>query len=474
MKKIPFALLALGSAIIFSAGLTSCGDASSSQADGVTLSGFSDLANSKNYTAVKGYASSNLRQGKTSPVSVGNLTDGDTSVQSYIIANTTDASNPDTHPWFAVDLGEVKSFNKVKVTPGAGQDADGSYPDAYPVKYKIQMSKTTSAAAKPDDVATFDWITIAEVKDGTLSAKSTSFERKASRWVRILVDEYNGDYCALLELSVFAPDATKSLDSLGKEINVLFVGNSLTYYNNMWNLFEGISLFKGKNVHATAVTYGGKSLEYHSTSHNAETAIKAGNFDFVVLQDICGSFENAKLERGSAAIIPIVKEANPDAKLVYYATWPKNSVKETRTAEFTICYLNKAQKYEALIAPAGEAFYDLSKTNEKSYYDDDTHPQPVGSFLSACTMFYTMFPQEAQITFSDKDVIKMSALINSFVSNSSKGKSESYDKALLNQISELSYKYAHAIAPAAADKTGATKYTSVAGEYEYVETSGDE
>ena len=470
MKKIPFMLLAFSSAILFSFSLSACADNDSSSSGGVTISGFSDLANAKNYADVKGYASSNLRQSKTTPVSVGNLTDGDTSVQSYIIANTTDSSAPDKNPWFAVDLGAVKSFNKVKVTPGAGQDADGKYPDAYPVRYKVQFSKNTQPAASPAAVADFEWETIAEVTDGTLSAKSISFERHAGRWVRILVDEYNGDYCALLELSVFAPDTSKSLESLGKEINVLFIGNSLTYYNNMWNLFEGLSILKGKNVHATAVTYGGKSLEFHSTSHNAETAINAGNFDYVVLQDICGSFEDSKLSRGSAAIIPKIKEANPDAKLVYYATWPKNSVKETRTAEFTACYLNKAQKYGALIAPAGEAFYDLSKTNSKSYYDsgDDTHPQPVGSFLSACTMFYTIFADEAQVSFSDTDVTKLSALINSFISNSNSGKAAAYDKALLNQISELSYKYSHKIAPAAADSTGATKYTSVAGEYTYV------
>ena len=83
-------------------------------------------------------------------------------------------------------------------------------------------------------------------------------------------------------------------------------------------------------------------------------------------------------------------------------------------------------------------------------------------------MFYTIFADEAQVSFSDTDVTKLSALINSFISNSNSGKAAAYDKALLNQISELSYKYSHKIAPAAADSTGATKYTSVAGEYTYV------
>ena len=132
--------------------------------------------------------------------------------------------------------------------------------------------------------------------------------------------------------------------------------------------------------------------------------------------------------------------------------------------------MNKAQAYGALISPAGEAFYDLSKTNGVSYYDsgDDTHPQPIGSFVSACSMYYTIFGEEACESFSDSDVKRLSALINSYVSNSGSGKQETYSKSLLNQINELAHKYARKIAPVAADKTGTLKYVSVAGEYEYV------
>ncbi|WP_294429277.1 discoidin domain-containing protein [uncultured Treponema sp.] len=461
MKKVT--LFSLCAGCLLSLGLCSCGS-SEEESSVVYASLPDDLANSKNYTAVKGYASSNLRQSKTTPVSVNNLTDGSTSVQSYALANTTGG---DKKPWFAIDLGSVKSFNSIRIVPGCGQDAEESYPDAYPVHYKIQFSMEKDGISSPDSIERLSWMTICEVKDGTLSAKTLHFENKESRWVRVLVEQYNGDYCGLLEISVFPPDTSRTLESLGKATNVLFIGNSLTYYNNMWSVFEGLSRFRGHNVNATAVTFGGKNLIYHSTAHNTETAIKAGNFDYIVMQDICGSFTDDKLTRGSAALVPKILEHNPNAKLVYYATWPKYSVRDDRTAEFTQCYLDKAQKYNALIAPAGEAFYDLSKTNGVSYYDsgDDTHPQPIGSFLSASTFFHTIFPQDGSKEYTDEDVKILSKLINSYVSDSTSGKSTTYDKALLTQIDKLSKKYAEQIAPAAADPTGTTKYTSVAGEY---------
>ena len=123
-------------------------------------SNFTDYANSKVFSYVKGFASSNLRQNKTEPVSVANLTDGSTSVQSYVIANTTDATSPDKNPWFAVDLGLVRTINKVRLVPGAGQDAAngdsstslGTYPDAYPVKYRVQCRNASAESGIFDDL----------------------------------------------------------------------------------------------------------------------------------------------------------------------------------------------------------------------------------------------------------------------------------------------------------------------------------
>lgn len=431
----------------------------------VFASGVDDLANKRVHSSVQGYASSNLRSEATSAVAVSNLTDGAVSEGSYIIANTTGG---DTNPWFAVDLGETKEINKVRIVPGVGQHADVNengnyinYQDAYPIEYKIQYASETETVAA-GGIADLTWNTIAEIKDGNLSARSTSFLNKNARYVRVLVDRYNGENCALLELNVYAPDKTKTLESLGEEINILFIGNSITYYNNVWSQFEGIALSKGHNVHATACVYGGKSLVYHSTSHNAETAIKAGNFDYVVLQDICSSFTKEKLTEGAAAIVPKIKEYNPYAKIIFYETWPKRDSKD-RTPEFIEGYLATAKTHGAGLAPVGEAFYDLNKTRSYEYYETDgTHPQPAGSFLAASTIYYAIFTDEAPLSLTNRRYNYINTLINANVADSKSGIKERYGSDVISLIDELAHKYAQAVIPVLKDTTGEATYTSVA------------
>ena len=56
-------------------------------------------------------------------------------------------------------------------------------------------------------------------------------------------------------------------------------------------------------------------------------------------------------------------------------------------------------------------------------------------------------------------------MIHNNIAYSNGSKTEVYEKAFLNLISDTSYKYSHTVKEAVADKTGKTKYTSVAGEY---------
>ncbi|MBP3773652.1 MAG: discoidin domain-containing protein [Treponema sp.] len=462
MSKLNLGAALIGSCAMLAGGFfMSCSESSIEEAVATTsrsaenviyASKFDDLANSRVHANVKGYASSNLRNGSTVPVSVGNLTDGATSVTSYIIANTTDSSAPDINPWFAVDLASAQRVNKVRVVPGAGQDSEGdkNYQNAYPTKYEVQYAEEAEDIEDPADLNALTWKTVAAVEDGTLSARNISFEAVTARYVRILVSEYYDEYCALLELSVFAPDTSTTLESLGDEINVLFIGNSLTYYNNMWSIFEGLSLSRGHHVNATAVTYGGRTLNQHASAQNTEAALKGGTFDYVIIQDKSSKWVNddtfgdgvQRLEQGAAAIVPKIKELQPNAKILFYGIWPNKS-ESAHTREVTAAYLKEAKKYDTLFAPAGEAFYDLIQQREYDYYESDgIHPEPVGSFLSASSIYYAVFADEkpiSQLTVSRYNMLN--TLINSYVAVSTKGIKERYYTDVLTLIDELAYKY---------------------------------
>lgn len=409
----------------------------------------------------QGYASSNLRSGATAPLAVKYLTDGNTSGTYYIIANTTGG---DQNPWFAVDLGSVQDINKVVVTPGAE-----AYTNAYPVNYKIQVASETSAVSSAAQVAALTWNTVATVTDGTLAAKSVTFPRKNARYVRVLVESY-ADYCSLYELSVYATDDSRLLGEEDNIMNVLFIGNSMTYYNTLCEVVEGFANAQGKQIQCSASTQGGKDLIYHTTYSGTVSAIQSGAYDVVVLQDIVGSFDGDKLMEGATTLTNMVKEYNPDAKILLYMPWP---VKGSLTGEnsllpyFTYHYIKTARSLGATLAPAGEAWYELyQKYADVAWYcDDEKHPHAIGTFVSACSVYYALFPEAQKVTIDSTNQAEINKIINDYIAYSGDAVT-AYEAALLDDISYYAYTYAHAVTASVEDSTGKTKYTSVAGIYE--------
>lgn len=260
--------------------------------------------------------------------------------------------------------------------------------------------------------------------------------------------------------------ASKQLKDNEKQVkNVLFIGNSFTYYNTLCNVVQGIAKRNGHNIDVTAATNGGKSLEYNAGAENVLTEIKKGGYDVVVLQDIVSSFDADKLQRGADKIIPIVKQYSPDARIVFYEPWPKKffiSNPESKVPYFTDNYIKTANKVGAELAPAGEAYYDVYTNHGKDYYcKDSLHPQPLGTFVSASTIFFTIFNDDELKLFEESEHTTIDKLINSNVAHAEQGIMKSYPLEDLNLIYNLAYKYAKAVAPAV---EGKGKYVSIAYE----------
>ena len=54
-------------------------------------------------------------------------------------------------------------------------------------------------------------------------------------------------------------------------MNVLFIGNSYTYYNDMPLLFERLANSNHKNVTVFSITQGGRQLESYTDTSDATT-----------------------------------------------------------------------------------------------------------------------------------------------------------------------------------------------------------
>lgn len=226
-----------------------------------------------------------------------------------------------------------------------------------------------------------------------------------------------------------------------EELNVLFIGNSLTYFYDMPQTLQMMLNETNSNIKIEHSTFPGMSLSDHldniieSRTENGisarkkeigettETEIKIAekNWDIIILQTGTVSVlipENRDLKINKA--ITDIKKlvSNSKCKFILFNTWPsKNeypkqycypsrvidkSIEKERCCSPTLKNLKQeiklinesfdlvAQKNNLLKSDNGNKFYEvLTKHPEIELYEDDSHPNKYGAFLNAC-VFYQM------------------------------------------------------------------------------------
>lgn len=237
---------------------------------------------------------------------------------------------------------------------------------------------------------------------------------------------------------------------------VLFIGNSMTFYNNLWNVFQGLARRNGHEVEVEAATNGGKTILYNATAANCVEAMKKGGYDYVVLQDLVGGFDADILQQGAEKIIPIIKKFSPNAKIVFYEPWPVKNVltkPNSYLPYFTDNYIKTAKSVGGDLAPAGEGFYELYVDHKKNYYcSDGKHPTPLATFLAASTIYFAIYKDEGVVKFEDSEHADLDSLIINNIEHTNEGVQSSYDLDELNLIYSIGHKYARAVQDATSGK----------------------
>ncbi len=243
---------------------------------------------------------------------------------------------------------------------------------------------------------------------------------------------------------------------------VLFIGNSMTFYNNLWNVVQGLAKRNGHEIEVESATNPGKTILYNATADNCVSAMKKGGYDVVVLQDIVGSFNAEKLQQGAEKIIPIIRQDSPNARIVFYEPWPVKHMLEKPDSYlpyFTDNYIKTAKSVGADLAPAGEGFYDLYVNYKKDYYcKDGKHPTPLATFLAASTIYFAIFKDEDVKKFEESEHADLDSLIINNIEHTNEGVQDSYSLDDLNLIYSIGHKYARAVEDAT---SGKGKYTSL-------------
>ncbi|NER18868.1 DUF4886 domain-containing protein [Spongiivirga citrea] len=223
--------------------------------------------------------------------------------------------------------------------------------------------------------------------------------------------------------------------------NILFIGNSLTYFHKMPEMLQGMTNETNPEMNIEQISFPGMSLSSHLTNiiksrtengistrmkyegelTETEKKIVEKNWDVIILQT--GTVAVLIPENRAFKTMKAIEQiksmvTNPNCEFILFQTWPSKeaypkkycyssrsidkSLEKTESCSPTI--ENLKQEYELIsdsysilgkklslkISYNGEKFYQNLKNNpELELYEDDIHPNKNGAFLNAC-IFYEM------------------------------------------------------------------------------------
>lgn len=177
----------------------------------------------------------------------------------------------------------------------------------------------------------------------------------------------------------------------GQKVKILFVGNSLTYTNNLPNLVEQEAKSRGVKVKTTMLAFPNYAIIDHWDDGELQKRIMSKDYDYVVVQQGPSSQAEGRqmLIEDGARLKKLCDKY--DTKLAYFMVWP------SRTYYYTFDGVIKnhrdaAAENSAILCAVGEAWkVYLEENDDYSLYGmDGFHPSPKGSRLAAQVIVDTL------------------------------------------------------------------------------------
>jgi hypothetical protein len=173
-------------------------------------------------------------------------------------------------------------------------------------------------------------------------------------------------------------------------VRALFIGNSLTYVNNVPAMIEAIAASAGLKGRVTCrgVAMPDFGLVEHWGQGDALRGIQNGRWTHVVLQQGPSSqADSRKVLREYAKRFAFEAKAK-GARVVMYGVWPSRDRLDVMDAVTESYRLAAADAKGSLVA-AGEGWRAAWRRDPELplYGPDQFHPSPMGSYLAALMLF---------------------------------------------------------------------------------------
>jgi hypothetical protein len=199
-------------------------------------------------------------------------------------------------------------------------------------------------------------------------------------------------------------------------LRVLFIGNSHTYVNDLPGLFSGLSEAGGRPVRTDASTFGGYSLEDHTTTQTTFDKIAQDSWSVVVLQEqsvipTIHYWRDSSMYPASRLLDSLIKLQG--AKTAFYMTWgwkyggshaygdswsPDLPDYFEMQESVRVAYEGIANELSATLVPVGVAFARARRVDSlvDLWQADSCHATLEGTYLGAC-VFYAVLHQASPV-----------------------------------------------------------------------------
>jgi hypothetical protein len=179
---------------------------------------------------------------------------------------------------------------------------------------------------------------------------------------------------------------------------ILFIGNSLTYANDLPAMVCALARAASRNAVCESVAKPDYSLEDHWNERDARRAITRG-WDFVVLQQ-----GPSALPESRALLVDYTKRFDAEirksgARTALYMVWPSRQ----RRGDFegvSQSYRAAAKAVGGMLLPAGDAWRTAWAIDARLalYSPDGLHPSNSGTYLAALVIYPLIFKEPAPLT----------------------------------------------------------------------------
>jgi hypothetical protein len=178
-------------------------------------------------------------------------------------------------------------------------------------------------------------------------------------------------------------------------LRVLFIGNSLTYSNDLPSVVEALAkVGRQRRFVYKTIAFPDYSLEDHWNKNDARRAILKGNWDFVVLQQGPSASEEGRaiLREYGRRFGKEIRRAG--ARPAFYSVWPSSS----RPQDFKgvgESYKQAAEDVDGLVLPVGQAWLSAWGIDPgiALYSADGFHPTPAGTYLAGLVIYQRLYKQ---------------------------------------------------------------------------------